>query len=92
MDKKNINTEDKVKKIKKEIERNYQAFKKMEQNFEEQDDGKFALLKNGKLIEILANKIDAHRMGIKLFEDEIYSIQEIRTSPHDLGFMSYALR
>ena len=54
--------------------------------------GKFALLKDGNLIEIMNNKTDAHKMGTRLFDDGLYSIQEIFPKKSDLGFMSYALR
>ena len=76
--------------IEKEISQNYKAF--LEMTFSQDQRGKFALLKDGNLIEIMNNKTDAHKMGTRLFDDGLYSIQEIFPKKSDLGFMSYALR
>ena len=79
------------KKLEAELTINYEAFKKM--SFPKTDGGKFALLKGGKLVEIFANKLDAHKMAkTTLCKDGIYSIQKINDIQHDLGYMSHALR
>ena len=72
-----------------EISKNYEAFKAMP--FSEFDKGKFALLRNGELVETMNDRADAHKLAAKLFPDGIYSIQEILPMRADLGYMSHAL-
>ena len=59
--------------------------------FAASDKGKFALVKGSSLVEVLVANIDAHKMAKHLFEDGIYSVQEIDPVPIDLGFMNDAL-
>lgn len=76
-------------KLQKEIDFNYGKFKEMA--FTIEDSGKFAVIKSGKLIEVMTERGDAVKMGNRLFEDRVFSIQEIRDEKEDLGFMSYTL-
>lgn len=72
-----------------EVRKNYMAFSKM--GFRHEDSGKFALLRDGKLVEILETCADAHAMGRALYQGIPYSVQEINPLVIDLGFMSHAL-
>ena len=72
-----------------EVENNYQKFLGM--SFADLDRGKWALLKDGAVVEILLEKSDANKMGAKLFPDGIYSVQQIGAMAQDLGYMSYAM-
>lgn len=74
--------------LEEHITSNYEAFEKM--LFNERDKGKFALLRDGKLVEIMADKSDAHKLGKRIYKDGLYSIQEIMPK-RDFGSMSYAL-
>ena len=77
--------------MQEEVDRNYEAFKKME--FDSNDKGKYALLKDAKLITILSSVEEAIRVGEKKYPDSLYSFQEIDAQPIDLGIWShYALR
>ena len=76
--------------LEEQISKNHEAFKAM--SFSEFDKGKFALLRNGELVETLTSRADAHKMAAKLFDDGVYSIQEIFPMRIDLGYMSHALR
>ena len=73
-----------------QVLKNYAAFKKM--SFDFYDKGKFALLRDGKLVEIMTSKADARKMAAKLFGGQPYSIQEISPRRVDLGAMNRALR
>ena len=76
--------------LEKEIRANYSAFVKM--RFDKIEKGRFAILKDGKLVEVMVSKNDAHKMARLLFPEGIYSIQEIDPEPLDMGFMNHALR
>ena len=76
--------------IEKEIKQNFEVFSKTAFNIKNK--GKFVLLRNGKVIEIMDTRIDAHKMGNQLYEDKVFSVQEISPAEVDLGYMSYALR
>ena len=77
--------------MQEEVDRNYEAFKKME--FDSDDKGKYALLKDAKLITILSSVEEAIRVGEEKYPDSLYSFQEIDAQPIDLGIWShYALR
>ena len=76
--------------LQQEVDSNYAAFRKL--SFPESDKGKIALLKDGNVVEIMNNRSDARKMARRIFEDGIYSIQEIGAQPVDLGYFSYALR
>lgn len=75
--------------LEKQISSNYEAFQKMK--FAAHHRGHFALLRDGELVEVMADKLDAHKLGRRIFKDGLYSIQEINPN-YNLGFMSYALR
>lgn len=77
--------------LEKEIARNYNAFSKMD--FSPQDKGKFALLHDGKLIDILDSRADAHKFGkLRFAKGQHYSVQEIQSAPLDLGWFSHVVR
>ena len=75
--------------MQKEVDRNYEAFRKM--SFEHEDRHKFALLQDGKLIAVLDTRMDAHIMGEKVCENGLYSVQEIDPVVADLGYITHAL-
>lgn len=77
--------------LEKEISRNYDAFSKMK--FSPQDKGKIALLHDGKLVDILDSRADAHKVGkLRFTGGEHYSVQEIDAAPADLGWFSHVVR
>ena len=76
--------------LEQEVEKNYKAFLSM--SFKSIDNGKWALMKDGKVVEILVAKADADKMGQALYSDGVYSFQRIGNQIADLGYMSYAVR
>lgn len=69
--------------IDKQIHTNYDAFQEMK--IHSCNKGKFALLRNGALVEIVSATADAHKLAARLFDDGLYSIQEIHPAPAFFG-------
>ncbi len=74
-----------------QVEVNYAAFEKMLPDLVTTHRGKFALMRNGEIIEFYDTIRDAYLTGQKLYEDKLFSVQEIVETPVDLGFFSYAI-
>ena len=54
--------------------------------------GKFALMRDGQIIEFFDTARDAYVAGQKLYkQDQLFSVQEVIETPADLGFFSHAL-
>lgn len=74
-----------------EIERNYAAFQgAVAALIAEEHEGKFALMHDGKVVQVYPQLIDAVVAGQSRFDDGMFSIQEVTTKPLDLGFYSHA--
>ena len=77
--------------IDQQIESNYRAFEEKLPGLVPAYRGKFALMRNGDIIEFFDTARDAYVAGQKLFPDRLFSVQEITDVPVDLGFFSHAL-
>jgi hypothetical protein len=78
--------------IRREVENNYKAFEARLSELLQTKRGKFALMREGNIIEFFDTARDAFAAGQKLYEaDRLFSIQEVIEAPIDLGFFSYAL-
>lgn len=73
-----------------EVDRNYEAFKKLLPDLLESDPGRTALMRDGKVIACFDTDRDAIEAGRKIFEDRRFSIQEITRRRIDLGIFSRA--
>lgn len=76
---------------KEQIEINYKAFQEKLPSIPPRFQGKFALMRDGEIIEYFDTARDAYTAGQKLYPDQLFSIQEVTRTPVDLGFFSYAL-
>lgn len=74
----------------KQVTENYKAFESKLDGLIDQYEGKWALLRDGSVVEIFDTARDAHVAAWRIFDDERFSIQEISKVPIDLGFYSYA--
>lgn len=74
-----------------QIEKNYLEFEKMLPDLIRTHAGKFALMKDGKIVTFFDTARDALVAGEKLYPDRLFSIQEVTRAPVDLGFYSHAL-
>ena len=77
--------------LREQIERNYRAFQEQLPSLIATQRGKFALMRDGQIIEFFDTARDAYVTGQRLFEqDKLFSVQEVTEMPVDLGFFSYA--
>lgn len=75
-----------------QINQNYEAFVAQLPELVKLHRGKFALMRDGQIIEFFDTVRDAHVAGRKLFaEDHLFSVQEVTDVSADLGFFSHAL-
>ena len=78
---------------KEQVELNYKAFQEKLPTLSPSLQGKFALMRDGQIIEFFDTARDAYIAGQRIFQqDQLFSIQEVTNKPVDLGFFSYALR
>ena len=74
-----------------EIERNFVEFQKLLPELLKTHAGKFAVLRNGKIIEFFDTFGDAAKFAFRSFKDEMFSVQEVTEKRIDLGFFSIAI-
>lgn len=74
-----------------EIQKNYEAFKKMLPELMKEHRNKYALMRGGALIAVYSTAQDAAETGKNFYDDGLFSIQEITDVPVDLGFYSHAV-
>jgi hypothetical protein len=74
-----------------EVDRNFAAFRERLPTLIQLHRGKFALMRDGEVVEIYSDWTDAFRTAERFFEDGRYSIQKITDTPVDLGFFSHAV-
>ena len=75
-----------------EVHQNYEAFAAQLPALVQAHGGKFALMRDGKIVEFFDTVRDAYLAGRALFEaDGVFSVQEVVSGPVDLGFFSQAL-
>ncbi len=77
---------------KKQVEINFQAFEKKLPELLPAYRGKFALMRDGEIIDFFDTASDAYIAGKKIYEkDQLFSIQEVLDMPVNLGIYSYAV-
>lgn len=75
-----------------QVKRNYDAFLIQLPALLKSHPGKFALMRDGAIVEFFDTARDAYVAGSTLFKaDGLFSVQEILEAPVDLGFFSHAL-
>ena len=72
----------------REVDRNYEAFKKELPGLLKSDPGRTALMRDGEVVMCFDTERDAIEVGRKMFDDRHFSIQKIRSRPIDLGYFS----
>jgi hypothetical protein len=81
-----------VERVREQVDRNYRAFAEKLPGLLASHQGKFALMRNGEIVEFFDTARDAYVAGQKLFEaDQLFSVQEVIETPVDLGFFSHAV-
>lgn len=74
----------------REVEQNFLAFQGVVGSLLPEHEGEYALMRDGKVVEVFGELVDAVVAGHSRFPDGMYSIQEVTTKPLDLGFYSHA--
>lgn len=78
--------------IRQQVETNYKAFQEKLPSILTAHRGKFALMRDGQIIEFFDTARDAYVAGQKIFQqDQLFSVQEVIETPVDLGFFSHAM-
>ena len=74
-----------------EVDRNFEAFEAMLHGILPIHRGEFALMNNGKVLSYFPSEADALAAGRRMFDDGVFSVQEVTDRPVDLGFFSHAI-
>ena len=73
----------------REVDRNYEAFKKLLPSLRKSDPGRTALMRDGEVVMCFDTERDAIEAGRRFFEDRRFSIQKVSSRPVDLGYFSH---
>ena len=74
-----------------EVDRNFAAFAAKLPELLEESSGKHALMRHGEIIAFFDTANDAVVAGTTMYEDGLFSVQEVVGEPADLGFFSHAV-
>ena len=77
--------------IQEEVDRNYEAFQKLLPTIIAEHRGKYALMRDEKIVNYFTTPIDAGAAAELLYPDGLFSIQHVTDAPLDLGYFSYAI-
>jgi len=78
--------------IRQQVETNYKAFHEKLPSLLTTFRGKFALMRDGQIVEFFDTARDAYVAGQRIFkQDQLFSVQEVIETPVDLGFFSHAM-
>ena len=73
-----------------EIRKNYARFISIKESLKRNGTDEFVIMRNGDVVEYCQTLLDANLKAKSLFDDGIFSIQEIDPEPVELGYFSYA--
>ena len=79
------------KRIRKEVDQNYDFFKTQLPELIKEHQGDFALLRHQRIIRFFPDAMDAYFFGQEEYSDDLFSVQEITDEPVRLGIMEYVL-
>ena len=77
--------------IQAEVNKNYEAFQKLLPGLTEEHNGKFALMRGEKVVNIFDSVHDAVVFAKEKYDDDLFSVQEITERIVDMGFFSHAI-
>jgi hypothetical protein len=70
---------------------NFVAFQQMLPTLMPAHAGKFALLRDGKVVEFFDSVGDAIKFAQANYSDDLYSVQQVTSEVEDLGYFSHAV-
>jgi len=73
------------------VDKNYTAFKKLLPSILPKHANKYALMRDGEIVEFFDTARDALITGNKLYEDDLFSVQRVTDTVEDLGYYSHAV-
>lgn len=76
----------------REIDANFDFFRRVVSSHMPVHAGEYALIRHQHIVSFHSEVADADRAARSAFADGLYSIQEVRERPIDLGFFSHAGR
>ena len=74
-----------------EVKANFEVFQKKLPDLLKTHKGKFALMRDEKIIDVYDSLEKASKEGFSQFKDERFSIQEVKGKLADFGYFSHAL-
>ena len=78
-------------KLQAEVDANFAAFQKMLPELLGRERNRWALMRRGECVGFYDTLRDAHTAGFALFEDELFSVQQVSAEVVDLGWFSHAV-
>ena len=78
--------------LQKEVEANFEAFQRLLPELLQREARRWALMRHGECIDFYDTLRDARLAGNALFEDGIFSVQQVSTAIADFGWFSHAVR
>ncbi len=76
--------------IESEVDRNYDAFRRVLGGLMREHGGKVALLRGGEIVGFFEQAGDALAHGRTHYPDHLFSVQPVEDEPVDLGYFSHA--
>ncbi len=73
----------------REVDHNYDAFMRQLSSILPEHRDEIALMRAGNIVGYFTKPGEAYREGLRLFDDGIFSLQEVTDEPIDLGFWSH---
>ena len=82
---------DNIDKLQEEVDRNFQEFQKILPDLLSRESNRWALMRSGECTGFYDTLRDANTAGQMLYEDDLFSVQQVSTTVVDLGWFSHAL-
>lgn len=74
-----------------ELDRNYDAFQAALPGLIRQHRGRFVVIRDAQVMDAYDTVRDAHLAGWRLYQDNLFSVQEVTDEPAHLGIFSHVL-
>ena len=78
-------------KLQTEVDANFKVFQEMLPSLLGREPNRWALMRNGECVDFFDTLRDAHITGHALYEDDLFSVQQVTADVVDLGWFSYAV-
>lgn len=83
--------QEKITDLQKEVDANFQEFQKMPPEVLRREANRWALMRHGECAGFYDTLRDADTAGKTLYEDGLFSVQQVQATVVDLGWFSYAM-